>query len=42
MRKKSTKPRKSPDKLGKTAKPSGVKLTETELGQATGGYTVKL
>ena len=43
MPKKSTNPPKSPDKLAKTGKPaSGVALTESELGQATGGRTVKI
>ena len=37
MAKKSGKSAKSPDKLAKTGK-SGVQLTESELGKATGGF----
>ena len=42
MPKKSTKSPKSPDKLAKTKKPSGVALTESELGQAAGGVGKKV
>ena len=38
---KKTKP-KSPDKLAKTGAKSGAQLTESQLGQASGGFTVKL
>lgn len=41
MAKKSGKAPKSPDKLANTGKKSGVQLSEAELGQATGGTTVK-
>jgi hypothetical protein len=40
MTKKTAKP-KSPDKLTKTGKKSGVELTESELGQARGGLIHK-
>ena len=40
MTKKAAKP-KSPDKLAKTDKKSGVELTESELGQAHGGLIQK-
>ena len=43
MLKKSAKPSRSPDKLTKTRKPTGIVLTESQLGQATGGAkTVKI
>jgi len=35
--KKTAKPAKSPDRLTKTKKPSGVALTEKDLGQVVGG-----
>ncbi len=38
MAKKSAKTAKSPDKLAKTGKGSGVQLSESELGKASGGY----
>ena len=38
MAKKSSKSSKSPDKLAKTGKASGVQLSESELGKASGGY----
>lgn len=41
MARKSPKTTKSPDKLAKTGKGSGVQLSEAELGKASGGY-VKL
>ena len=41
MSKKSGKA-KSPSKLAKTGKTSGVALTESQLGQAQGGLTQKI
>lgn len=35
---KKSKSTKTPDKLAKTGKGSGVQLTEAELGKAAGGY----
>jgi hypothetical protein len=41
MSKKTTKA-KSPDKLAKTGKTSGVELNESDLGQIRGGVAVKI
>lgn len=38
MTKKTGKTPKSPDKLAKAGKASGVQLTESELAKASGGY----
>jgi hypothetical protein len=39
---KQTKSKFSPDKLSKIGGKAGIELTETELGQAAGGASLKL
>ena len=39
---KSKKTKASPDKLSKTSKKAGIALTESELGQVSGGAGLKL